>query len=526
MWPDRLSKAASNNASTIGLVIMLCAIALAGWIVFYVPPNMDEFLPYHSIACSLYDKAVFNQLLEGCNRNLTETLWHVRYFRAYPYVGVFSSVIYYPFFRAWQSPYSHYLLGLVFIFAFYFGLVRLHRLERGWIFALLCFFPFTFQIIHDTGPVRFSLVSFVWVALLTRQLESSSMGRKLLSALLIPCCMALAIEDKPFLALLLPGLLCYALAFCEQAPYRFIASHWRAVLLSTCLFTALLSLIIFQRTGEHLEHFYYQDLLAAGKPYSTLHVLSRFGAYALSPSAYAHRIFEIGPVTLAVSAVSFLLFFWLPLLTRGVSFKGHRTVMLLLSLALMSLAFLHNRAVWAGHHFVFLMVPLLSLFIEKRAAIGDMALKLSLFACGLSCTLALAFSSIQPSSARSRDVAFSYLSQPAVAEADVINFSEWGMYYIQSLYGAAPQLVTTYFLSREGPQTALLDLARTQRRGIINVCFSCDQQSIARAFAGLPVEEIKIDSAPWRVFRISLHHNPSDLPVTVEYPDSPGTRGG
>ncbi|MEC5385807.1 hypothetical protein VVD49_08730 [Uliginosibacterium sp. H3] len=492
------------NAARLGALVVLCAIGLIAWSMLIVPPNMDEFIPYMPIACGVHENAPRELVEWRCGQFPAQTVWHYLYARPYQYVGMLSSAIYYPVFRAWPSIYSNYLLGLVFALAFYACLIKLHRLNTSWICALLCFFPITFQMIHDTGPVRFSLLAFGCVALLTRRMESAGTATKFACGALVSLFIALAIEDKPFFALLLPGLACYALAFCESSPRTFVARNWPALATSAILLTLWVSLIVFQRSGDNLDRFYYQELLVSGRLYDIPHLIGRTGAYLLSPVAYTHRIYLPGSIALASSAALFVVFFWLPIFARGLPIRDRRSFMLLLSALLLFLAFLHNKAVWAGHHFIFMMVPLLSLYLGKLGALRAITLKAGLAAGALSAVTIVSFSGFQPGNSGNRDEVFDYLSSEAAATESVFNFSEWGMYYQQALYGPSAQVVTMQSIRDRAAATPLIRLATKQGREILNICAACDLQTVSRGFGGLPVEEIKLGGTPWKIFKVSI----------------------
>jgi hypothetical protein len=274
-------------------------------------------------------------------------------------------------------------------------------------------------------------------------------------------------------------------------------------LASAVLLAGLVCLIAFQRTGQAGDKFYYQELMRAGINYDYLHVLKCTVAYLAVPARYAHRIFDITPTLLIIAAVPGLAFFWLPLV-RNFSLTERRTIWLCLSVLLMLAAFLYNKSVWAGHHFIYMMVPLLSLFVRPGPVFNSARLKLCLAAGGVSCAVVLAFSPYTADTTKDRNTVFHYLSQTSIAEQNIINFSDWGMFYIQSLYGAPSQQVTAFQTDDGEPPDALIALARQRQRNILNICMHCALQSVSKEFSGLPVEEIALDASSWRVFKVSL----------------------
>jgi hypothetical protein len=170
-----------------------------------------------------------------------------------------------------------------------------------------------------------------------------------------------------------------------------------------------------------------------------------------------------------------------------------------------------------GHHFVFLHIPLvtaLMVFCSKSEATNHGVMTVL----GVNVVVMMVltqFLPIQSPSDRSRDEVLEYLKKDENAEGAVVNFSSWGSYYIQELYGSRSQLVTT---------TGRLDLSfgrkirelanESGRRRILNVCYECDSNSpvacskcdiaaMKESFPNTTIVQSSINQMGWKIFEIS-----------------------
>jgi hypothetical protein len=486
--------------------LLLLALSIAAWVLFYAPPNMDEFLPYHALACSHYPEASAHIFREGCYAYRTETLWHTLYYRPYGYVGVVSSVLYAPFFRVWPSMVSLYALACVITLLLYFCIARLHRLGWGWALILTAFFPITYQMLHDTGPIRIAMLSFPLIALMARQMMQSHAVLRYALGLCAAFVMACAVEDKPFYLLLTPGLFFYVLAFVEGSMLQCFKRCVGPMLLALVAFSVLIALILLQRVGSQSELYYYQTLSSVGGRHTLMETLNALALFMFDPSAYAHRDFMINQFSINLSIGAMLLLFLIPLLISGLLQRrfDRADLCLLLSFVCTIGIFMVNRAVWAGHHFVYLFLPLLSLFLRQIRPHNACRRMGGLVCLGLFCVGLLSstqtFAYVSPGGS----VLTTYLQHDEVGNHSLINFSSWGLYYIQSLYGAQGQSVTYAEPLTPSIAEMLVAKARSQGRDVLNACLDCDVNSMHASFGAHAdsIEEIPINALPWRVFRI------------------------
>jgi hypothetical protein len=147
--------------------------AVAVLIVFakWVPLQMDEFVSYQTLAALSHPHSVENVF---CYPNASFYLRVLGRFNlpllTYDYIGSLSSLLYSPFFFLWPSPLSARLTGLVALLIQAWVLGKMFRFNVAAVFCCLLFFiPYSFAHIADTGPVAFQTTSVLVVCYLLRQ---------------------------------------------------------------------------------------------------------------------------------------------------------------------------------------------------------------------------------------------------------------------------------------------------------------------------------------------------------------------
>ena len=101
---------------------------------------------------------------------------------------------------------------------------------------------------------------------------------------------------------------------------------------------------------------------------------------------------------------------------------------------------------------------------------------------------------------------FAYFSQPEIARSFVLNFSSWGGYYHQALFGDWDQLVTYTEPLDEVQSAKLAQIARRTSRNVLNACLDCNASTLGRRF-GRNAEEITpvdLDLKQWKVFEVHI----------------------
>jgi hypothetical protein len=177
----------------------------------------------------------------------------------------------------------------------------------------------------------------------------------------------------------------------------------------------------------------------------------------------------------------------------------------------------HN--VWAGHHFIFLWVPLILLFADFIVAVPP-PWRTRLVAAYLLLNAATFLVVLQKPHAvhasPDRDVIRAYFSDEAMAAKAIVNYSSWGGFYQHAIYGPKSQLVT-YIEPLEKKESAkLFQIAGETGRTIYNACYGdlCNTSVLEKAFGGrLRFKEVSLGLAKWRLFKSSFPIPANSLPA-------------
>ena len=99
----------------------------------------------------------------------------------------------------------------------------------------------------------------------------------------------------------------------------------------------------------------------------------------------------------------------------------------------------------------------------------------------------------------------SYLSKKEIANNSIINFSTWGGYLQQSIYGNSSQIVTmTAPISAELASKVNNLRIKKNRKYILNICYSCSIGDIKQMFPSAKnVEIVELKTNIWKVLKIS-----------------------
>lgn len=116
---------------------------------------MDELAAFHPIACLYYPHNCENIFRESCSAyDLAVIPGHYWPLRCYSYTGSVQSLIYFPLFLLFRHPWSARLLGLILMVAQAAVLSKITKVPSSGLFILLLsFFPYSFCQIVDDSPV-------------------------------------------------------------------------------------------------------------------------------------------------------------------------------------------------------------------------------------------------------------------------------------------------------------------------------------------------------------------------------------
>lgn len=498
------------------LAITVLAILLL-WNLFFVTTNMDELCMFHRLAC-LYPNAHLDTIgVENYTSHLTD-YGLFNYHRSYGYIGITSSIMYYPLWSIWKSVNSYYFMGFIFFISFSITLVKSLHLEYKYAIIPMCYFPLAHLFIHDTGPVRLGLLTFPVASLLVNKLiDDDVLFHKYICGIITAIFIVFCVEDKPFYLYILPTLLffiigCRVYVAKDNSILNDVNKNKWPLLFS--LLTLLIGIYILLFVGKDGGQTYFSFLKNSFEEVTTVVRQIKFiGKFTLSFPAFGHRAFQIPSYPLVTGLSSLPAIIIILLLIYNVRKIGiyNRKAYFMFVLSYFSgiIVFISIRNTWASHHFVFLHLPLISLLLITANS-NQKLLKISLSFVCITAILSIVVLSVTPIGilcARERKYLFNYLSRPDIASKNIINFSTWGGYYHQSLYGNINQLVIWSPNAEEARK--LSQLAKQINRNIINVCvdcdksYNCDKASLLKLFSTTDVNEVELGLKSWKLYEIT-----------------------
>src|SRR5215475_11948491 len=464
-----------NKDRAIFVVASAVFAAAVVWMVYFVPPNMDEVIQFHRLACWSFDGSKYNTFRQSCDAYLSDFLG-IKFHRSYAYIGITSSLLYAPLYKLIPCIYSDYLMGLTGLIIF--ALLLANSLGLNWRSAIipLLYFPFAFLMIHDTGPVRVALLSYpIAIYAATKILEKDAGWKKIFTWVLAAgLIISIAIEDKPFYVYLLPQVLIIAFAcalyktnakpisiITDGQDRLFLVSAKVALwvlLFALFIGIGMVSILVLTKEGTR-PYIVSLVLKSEGFKRSFLDQIPLLTEFVVSPISYSQRIYDIPRLYKLISFLLSLPLFFLAAIQVW-SQKRKCLLWLALSSVVLCSVFLIRGDTSEVHHFLFLHVPVLVLLMYwANVSRRNMFSVLNLLVFGLLVDVALltttaTFSHTTPS----RSEVFNFLAVPVVAENNIINFSSWGGYSLQSLYGHPAQIVTWVNFDNTQSADSLTDL--------------------------------------------------------------------
>ncbi|HEY8516061.1 MAG TPA: hypothetical protein VIS07_11155 [Candidatus Binatia bacterium] len=463
--------AARASERLVWALLLAASAAFVGAIVFAVPPNMDEYVHYHPIACAAFPLAALHDLRAGCDGRLDLALFgHFLPLRAYRYAGASTALWYWPLYELFPSRHGPRLLGVVSLFLTSLGIARLARVpwRVAWLAGAFCV-PLAFTMIVDTGPVGYQVVATVWGVVLVRFLVSQEEGvaraRVLAASVLLGLGLFLAVEKKPFFVYQLPGLALLGLVLgrldaraADGRPGLVVAA---ARLVPAGLVLAILvAILVHAETRRGYPYLYdltrvgssipLTDLAAQLEHLRTSHLLE----YLTDFRTFGHRVFGFHPGAPEPATVVWWLLVVLAAALglrasserRGLALRLVACVLAaLVTLVLVNL----NRLTWGGHHVIgawpFLVAGLAFALqaVWRAGRRGTVAVLLLALAATQAWVLRDTLAR-RPDPVSSWDLVaiHDHLDASGLAEDHVVVALDWGSYYVKSLYGPREQLVT------------------------------------------------------------------------------------
>jgi hypothetical protein len=544
-------------------LILIAVASLLVWVtVVSVPWNMDEFLPYHALACREPAQQL-NSFRESCFAYATN-LGPFHFFRSYQYVGVASSILFAPFYTLANSIWMHYLVGACALAATAWGLKSSFGLTPLMVPAIAMFFPLLYTELHDSGPVRIGLLVMAWSPVVVARFFSSNRFQYAWVALL-SIMWIVATEDKPFFVFLIPGIAIFTLAsLAKKGVSLGEILNWRRIFWIFGFPAALcFSLLIYTQTNGTSYLAYLSQQSQAFGFGKFAYSLFLAGVFTLDWPFYAHRVSSLisilgegqsgvrgqlaahtqlfpswhthkGAIALGLTLLQILLvtclFIWLgktimekraprprrsdSRISLGKTSKSLKELrpqesrlndltypMLFGAFTFLVLGTTFAGS-WAGHHFVYTSIPILvsmALAFEKWAN-GGMWLGIFLAILSALSLFTISLTPVQASVSKEIGVVMrTALSQ--VDQESIVNCSSWGCYYTYSYLNRGN--IPIVFADQPSDIDKLTSLAQSRESTMMHICASCDQELVKNLYPRGTVKYIPTDTKIWQVFQVT-----------------------
>jgi hypothetical protein len=419
---------------------------------------------------------------------------------------------------------AHYVLGILALILFILGMQKSFDIGRNWI-LILFYYPITFPILHDAGPVKISIVIFSWTPFMIQKAANSNKLKKYAWYSLIALCWLLATEDKPFFVFLLPGIFFLSFSKFEMSEFNFILFVKKIKVFLFLLIPALFFLTASEMGGNS----YLNYLAGNTKTISMgikrsflsaiLHCFSWFAFsirsvdYNYNPDITQPEYAEALPWGLGLlsfisllTMIALILFMLKFFFFEGKSIYANRGelrnsnhLFMLISILLL-LLFPVIGGGWAGHHFVFVHVVIFTMLIksiEKRNSLFDRNLLI------IFCIVTVILTSLTPNRSYNSNDSRKAIDYAIVNsnETTIINCA-YSCYFEYSLRNIRNIPVTFALVPEE--TLSLLHSTQENFNQIMQICKDCSNESNIELF-GIDSDVSKVaEFGEWNVFRILL----------------------
>ena len=502
-------------------------VAFLAVLAWAFPIDMDELLPYHPIAC-LADAQQLNTYTSACGSYPT-SLGPIDFQRAFNYIGVMPALLMLPVFSL--SPWVdwHLLAGIVALVVAAVGIAVSLGTRRAYALVAVAWLPLALATIHDTGPIRLSLLALAWTpALLHRFTADPRRLVRLLTLALIVLLWLVATESKPFFLYLTPGIAVWATAALEVRQRGFVRAHLvrLAVAVGIAGVSSLALLLVLTVDGRpyllYLAEFGSPNSLAltAGVGMTFLSVwpmtAQRFSlqypnvdaqfpeimqgpANALPLSADRGAPLSLALLVLALLAVVALLGWAAVRVLRSAETRSAGW-WLVAATAALYLGAVASRG-GSVHHFVFAQVPLVALVVVAARQAGWTPLRstatvLVVSTVSLAAILAVP---LKPEVSRDIDLVMSQAIDQA-GPGDVVNCQSWGCYYRYALENR--NAVPILWAETPDQQADLATRVSGTGGAILHVCRGCDREAVETSFTSSTVTPLSTSEDGWSLFEV------------------------
>ena len=375
--------------------VLLAIVLVNSFIIIGIPAHPDEYSAYHAFAC-WQDAQKINRYHSSCS-NIEMNFGPLHYTQSYLYVGIASSLLM-AFFSFFIDPISaHFAMGIIALILSTLGMKLSFNLKSKW-YLFLIMFPVAFSIIRDGSPARITVIVFAFFPYLFRLMLTSTVLRRVGFWILLNFMILLAIEDKPFIIYLAPGMLMIVLAHESKEKLRF---RFGQVVSSSLWFASLFSasLVFLVGTKQNGEIYLFalaksnESRLGAFLLFSlasaVLHIFSwyafavRFVDINYDPIREQPEFYEALPwgsgvlsiwslilLLLTTLFASYLFYSWIRksiLQIKTSKMLDQNTIYLIATLLLFFVPVLGGA--WTSHHFVFAQMMVVVLLVKHSSSL-------------------------------------------------------------------------------------------------------------------------------------------------------------
>ena len=502
------------SAGAIAIFVTATFLFIIIMVISAVPIQVDEAIQYHPIACEFYENAKYHTFWNPCDGSRNLDLFGIQFKRAYDYIGGFSSYLYYPFFRLSPGILTQRIIGILFLFVFVGMLMLLE--DRNRLSVLILFglsFPLIYQLVNDTGPVRYSMCMLpiapwlVRCVIRTRQLYKKAVLNVILGFLLF-----LGLEDKPFFLYLVPSVLILIIAYNyddkqgAMGSIKFVISQ---ILVALTVFGALTYLyLVVAKTPSGGN--YLSELTGAVRPYELTEVAKNILSFMtnfekFSSMVYSSRKFRPLNIGLSLSVWMLGLVLVAKVYKMRINSLPAKTVLTMLAFVVSILILLLTRNAVNGHHFIFPYA--IALLVVCQCALSGIQGRFAFFLLYVFFSVILSsqlpFLTPNTWSSWERYKVFDFLKQEEIAKDYIIAHLSFGTYYVASLYGEKEQLSLQIRTLDNQTVTKIIGLSDTLKRKILCVCNGpdCNSKTLSDRFLSrIKFKEVNLPTKDWKVY--------------------------
>jgi hypothetical protein len=537
------------NKTKIKLLIESAAILLISFFVVhlfsvFIPYNMDDYAQYINISTWTYHLSSYNTFREDPRAyDLAVIDHHFLPLRSFVYVGSIPGFIYYPLYKLWPSPDSARFLGLLYLAVQAFLIYKIFDMDLLFSFAFLfIFMPYGFQHIVDPGVVSllntsvFAVYYFTqkWFAL-TFDLRSK---KYIIYPVLAGLMMFLAFWSRLSYLFYLPSiiLMTFSVFFLNRDkflpsraiegdklvysfPWPQIREIKNRILLGFAAMFAVLGVLTYLllHALSVPGYRYYEIVFGGGRvnmldPKALAAQASKFVRYFLNPPTVASKVFDFQGQIVTPTGIIYVVTFVL-LMGYGIflCYRSKRSAGFIITNIFLFLVacgiIMRSQLAEGPHHiipaFPFLILALfyiMSQFKKDKVIIALMVV----FICVNASFYWQLVGKKDSWETQSSLIKINNLINQKFEKTHVVVAIDWGMYYLQALYGGKDQCVLYIqpFNDQRTADALKKILKETHRKPLFLVKAHSDSNVVLinSNFPGLKIYDMKFDSGEWRIW--------------------------